>query len=108
MIIDGREVIWSETFLTSVAAIQDYIGQYSQVRGRTFASEILDYTLEKIAPNPFIFAKFGHPKYAALPLHRAVFQKKYVILYLIENQKLTFLEVYHTSRNPDSILSGEE
>jgi len=29
MIIDGREVIWNETFLTSVAAIQEYIGQYS-------------------------------------------------------------------------------
>jgi len=78
------------------------------VRGRTFASAILDYTLEKIAPNPFIFAKFTHPKYAALPLHRAVFQKKYVILYLAEDQHLTFLDVYHTSRNPDSILSEEE
>lgn len=107
MIIGGREVIWSETFLRSVAAIQEYIGQYSSVQGRTFSSAILDYTLEKIAPNPFIVAKFSHPRYAVLPLHQAVFRKKYIILYLIEYQQLIFLEVYHTSRNPDSILSED-
>jgi hypothetical protein len=64
--------------------------------------------LEKIAPNPFIFAKYSHPKYASLPFRRAVFRHDYIILYSVEDHQITFLEVYHTSRNPDMILSDEE
>lgn len=53
MIVAGREVIWNGQFLTSTAAIQQYISESNPVRERTFASEVLDYTLEVIAPNPF-------------------------------------------------------
>lgn len=104
MTIDGREVIWNEQFLVSVADIQKYVSTYNPVRGRTFASEILDYTLETIAPNPFAFVKFAHPKYQVMPYRRAVFRKNHVILYKVEDTRLTFLDVYHTSRNIDGIV----
>jgi len=104
MTVDGREVIWNEEFLTNVAAIQQYISEYSPLRGRTFSSEILDYTLDVIAPNPFAFVKFDHPKYQVMPYRRAVFRKNHLILYKVEDARLTFLAVYHTSRNTDGIV----
>ncbi len=99
MIVAGREVVWNEMFLENVAGIQQYISQYNPVRGRTFATEILDFTLEIIAPNPLIFIHFDHPAYTHILLRRAVFSRNYIILYEVFDDRIVFLLVYHASRD---------
>lgn len=79
MIVNGRTVELKENFTTQLAAIQEYISQYDPIKGRELATNIANYALDVIAPNPYIFAEYkGRPTPEKM-YRRAVFGRKYVI-----------------------------
>lgn len=69
---------------------------------------MFDFVINVIESNPFAFPE--HPRFQtpAQEFRRAVFQKKYILVYQMTKEHLDFLTIYHTSRNPDSIqLNGD-
>ena len=107
MIIDGRTVQLKESFTAQLAIIQEYISQYEPRKGRELTTGIANYALDVIAPNPYTFAEYGLRPTPEKMYRRAVYKRKYIIVYKVTDEQITFLAVYHTSQNPD-IISLEE
>ena len=107
MIIDGRTVQLKESFTAQLATIQEYISQYGPRRGRELTTSIANYVLDTIAPNPYIFAEYEGRVTPEKMYRRAVFKRKYIILYKVTNEQIIFLAVYHSSQNPDTISLDE-
>lgn len=60
-----------------------------------------------VAPNPLAFPRLealGNPN---RELRRAVFRKNYLVIYRVTPERVDFLTIFHTSRNPGSIRLDE-
>ena len=102
MIIKGREIIYKDAFLQRLIEIQEYIGRYDAVKGRLFVNQFLNFAIDTIAEFPFGFVKFSNSKYPDSDLRRAVFKNDYLIIYRVSDLKIEFVEVFHTSQNPEN------
>ena len=103
MKINEREIRYEESFYDALQGLELYWGQSSARKGREWTSELVDFTLNVIAPNPLAFPrleKLGSPQ---RELRKAVFRKKYLIIYRVTGDRVDFLSIYHASRNPDSL-----
>ena len=109
MISNGRTVELKESFTAQLATIQEYVSQYDSIKGkgRELTTDIANYALDVIAPNPYMFAEHqGKPTLEKM-YRRAIFKRKYIIVYKVTDQQVTFLTIYHTSQNPDTISLEE-
>lgn len=107
MIIAGRIVYLKESFTAQLATLQEYVSQYSAKKGRELTTRIANYALDVVAPNPFIFAEYEARITTEKMYRRAVYKRKYVIIYRVTVTEVVFLAIYHTSQNPDSIDLSE-
>lgn len=103
MIINGRTVQLKENFTAQLATIQEYINQYDPKKARELTTDIASFALDVIAPNPYIFVEYQLRPTPEKKYRRAVFKRKYIIVYKVTDEKVTFLAVYHTSQNHGSI-----
>lgn len=104
MIIKEKEVIYQNVFLDRLIEIQEYVGRFDAKKGRLFVNQIFNFTLDIIAEQPFGFVKYSSLKHPDSDIRKAVFKKDYLIFYKIEELTIDFIEIIHTSRNPDNIL----
>ena len=107
MIVAGRTVELKESFTAQLAAIQEYVSQYDPIKGRELTTDIANYALDVIAPNPYIFAEHVGKPTPEKTYRRAIFKRKYIVVYKVTDQQVTFLTIYHTSQNPDTISLEE-
>ena len=103
MVIANREIVITQRFLHSLSIIEEYIGQDSERYAKRFATSVFDFIEKVIAPLPEAF-----PEYSGKPTKRriyrkAVFKKRYIIIYKVLKTKVEILLIYHGSRNPRSI-----
>jgi hypothetical protein len=108
MIVGGRTIYFKEIFTTQLALIQEYVSQYDAKKGCQLTTVLSDFALDVIAANPYIFAEFTGRLTPDNRYRRAVFKRKYVIIYEVVPDRITFLVIYHTSQNPDSVLLETE
>ncbi len=90
MIVNGRTVELKENFTTQLAAIQEYFSQYDPMKSRELTTNIANYTLDVIAPNPYIFAEYMGKPTPEKMYRRAIFERKYVIFYKVTDEQITF------------------
>ena len=107
MTVNGRTVILTELFMTQLAEIQTYISEQSLNRGRQLTTNLVNFLLDTVAPNPFIFIEYAGKQTPEKIYRRAIFQRNYIIIYKVTETEIIFLVVYHASRNPDSISLDE-
>ena len=96
---NGRELIFTDYFLEQVAAIQEYISQFSEKRSRQLTSAMMDFATDRIPLNPYAFVEYSVMKTPDGLYRKAIFKRSYAIIYRIDVEALVFLDVYHTSRN---------
>ncbi len=102
MIRNGRTVTLGEEFVRELEAAEKYIGRDVPRRGRQFVSEVMDFTLEILAPLPFAYPAYPYPTAPGHQLRRAVFRKQYIIIYEVSEAEVSFVFFHHSSRNsPD-------
>lgn len=107
MIVDGRELIFKEAFLTELAAIQHFIDAYAPRKGRRVTSGIMQFALEHIPLNPFAYVEYEPMRTPDASYRRALYQRTYVIVYKVTADQILYLDVYHTRQNPDRVITDE-
>ena len=107
MIIGGRSVELKESFTAQLATIQEYISQFEPKKGRDLTTALANYVLDVVAPNPYIFAEHAGRPTPEKMYRRAIFKRKYIIVYKVTDEQVTFLAIYHTSQNPDGVSLEE-
>ena len=108
MMIDGRTVYFKESFTTQLALIQEYASQFSPKKARQLTTAIATHALDVIAVNPFIFAEYPGRPTPEKAYRRAIYKRRYVIIYKVTANQINFLVIYHTSQNPDTVILGED
>lgn len=63
--------------------------------------------MKVIAPNPLAFPRLEKLGSPVRELRKAVFRKNYLVIYRFTADRVDFLTIFHTSRNPDSLRLGE-
>ncbi|AQG79964.1 type II toxin-antitoxin system RelE/ParE family toxin [Spirosoma montaniterrae] len=101
MTVNNWELLYSDNFLEELAAIQQYVSQFSSVRARKLTSGIMSFTVNKIPLNPHAYVEYTIMKTPDAIYRRALYKHDYAIVYKIQMDSLLFLDVYHTSRNKD-------
>ena len=102
MIRSGRAVTLSDKFVGELALAEKYVGRLSAGRGRKFVSDVFVFLFETLAPLPLAFPAYAYPTAPDVTLRRAVFRKKYVIIYEVTEFEVSFVYFHHTSRStPD-------
>ena len=108
MIVEGREIVLTNLFITQLAAIQEYISETNPKEGRKLSSYLINYITDTIPLNPYMFIEYSGKLTPEHSYRRAVYKKSYVIIYKVTDVQIKFLAIYHASRNPHSIDLGEE
>ena len=98
-----REVNLVPDFLDGLFEIQQFAGRASAGAGRRVVQAILDFAYDIIALSPRAFPVYPTTRHSEREYRRAVFRKKFVLIYRIADQELTFL-VVHSTRQDSSNL----
>lgn len=59
----------------------------------------MNFTIDKIPLNPYAFVEYSLLKTPEGTYCRGIYKGTYVVIYKAEAETITFLDVYHTSRN---------
>ena len=96
-----RDLIFSEIFLDDLISFEQYIGRDEAKKGRTFTSKVYDYILDIIQIFPLANPKFIMDSET---IRKAVYDKKYIIIYKVLDESIELLRIYHTSRDSTNIV----
>jgi len=76
-----RTVTLGEEFVRELELAEKYTGRTVPRRGRQLVSDVMDFILETLAPQPFAYPAFPYSAAPNYRLRRAVFHKQYIIIY---------------------------
>ena len=101
MIVAGRELIFQQRFLDSLLALEQWAGQQNPRAGRALVKRIVDFASDVIAPFPLAFPQYWLPTAPTRSLRRAVFDRRYSIIYEVYETELLLVYVYSTRQSPN-------
>ena len=109
MIVAGRELIFQQGFLDALLRLEQWAGQQDPRKGRVLVKRIVDFASDVIAPFPLAFPRYQSLTGSTRPLHRAVLDRRYLIIYEVQETQLLLVYVYSTSQSPNlpELLAGE-
>ncbi len=103
MLINGRKILFHKDFVVEVRRIQKYLRQFSSQSAIKFVVNLDKLIFEKIALRPTSFPEFKYKRTPNKIFRRAIYKKKYVVVYKLESTKITLVFIYHSSRNPENL-----
>lgn len=86
-------------FMDRLFELEQYVGRENPVRGRQFVSELFEFIYRAVGPFPLAFPAYVLANHPALPLRRAVFQRRYNLVYEVTASEVKFLTVFGTAQN---------
>lgn len=104
MKINGRELIFMPEFDVALEDMSEYLGQFGEQPLRTFLKELQKLLTDRIPNHPESFPEYKRKLTQKKQYRRALFKKKYYIIYRIDANAITYIYLYHSSRNPDNIF----
>ena len=104
-----RELILKDTFLDNLLEIESYLSQFISVKNaRKLPTEAIGFISDIIVSNPYAFVKYESRFPENMNIRRAVFKRKYYIIYEVFDDKIEILNIHHTSRDPNQDNPKEE
>lgn len=103
MKVNGREILLRRKFIIQVDSAAEFIREKTDQKAVVFIEEIEELIYEKIPLFPF-----SHPEFLRKPTkekvyRKAVFRKKWNIIYKVSETTIVFVYFYHSSRNPENL-----
>jgi len=84
-------------FPGELAKAEQYVGRFDRRKGHAFSDAVLEFVYGILAPHPLAFPASSHPLLPGRPLRRAVFQRRYVLLYeLRPDDVVAMVDFHHT------------
>lgn len=101
---NGWELIYTDDFLEALALIHRYVATQSEARARKLSSGLMNFTIDRIPLNPYAFVEYSTLKTPQGMYRRGIYKSTYAVIYKVEAETITFLDVFHTSRNKGDSL----
>lgn len=98
----ARKLTLVEDFYAGLLEIQQFADAHGG-KGRQVVNELMEFAYSTIAPQPRAFPVYTVSQHPEREYRRAVFRKKYVLIYRITDAELTFLVVHSTRQNPPTL-----
>ena len=98
-----RRIIVQPRFMDRLFVIQKYQGQQDPARGRAFVAALFDFVYDIIESQPLAFPAYTLRRYPALELRRAVFRRRYIVLYEVTATEIIMLTIFPASSNPAAV-----
>lgn len=103
MKINGRDILFKPNFIAELEEIKEYLGQFGNQPLQNFLTE-LEYLLTDRIPNyPESYPEYKKKLTPQKEYRRALFKKKYYVIYRVDSTTIDYILIYHSSRNPDNI-----
>jgi plasmid stabilization system protein ParE len=104
MVVNGWAIVVKPSFLKQLKVIRDYIAEkYSPEDAKKFVLACGDFIIEKIPYFPEGFPEYKWRKSKGKKYRRAIFRKKYFIVFQVLPGKITILAIYYARRDPKNI-----
>lgn len=103
MKVNGREILIRRKFTRQVDAAAKYLHENTSQKADEFVEELEELIREKIPKFPF-----SHPEFSKKPTkdkvyRRAIFRKKWNVVYKVSETTIVFGFFYHSSRDVDKL-----
>ncbi len=93
----GRRVETARLFLDKLAQFEEFLGRNNPSTGRAFTAAVFAFCYDVIAPLPWAFPAAQEGELTRPEVRRAVFKRRYVLLYRVTDVAVQFVDLYHTS-----------
>jgi plasmid stabilization system protein ParE len=103
MIINDREILFSEKFFDDFLSIEEYFNTFSSAKAKKTTKQFFDFATDTVATFPQAFPKYEYYQRFDFEYRKAVFQKSYILIYRLNDSKVEFLRIYHASQDPRNI-----
>ncbi|WP_310398162.1 hypothetical protein [Hymenobacter sp.] len=92
-------VVVTPVFMDRLFGLEQYIGRENPARGRRFVDELFDFIYSAVGPYPLAFPAYVLANHPTLSLRRAVFQRRYNLIYEVTTSEVKFLTVFGTAQS---------
>lgn len=96
-------VVFSQQFTSDLDAVLDWLNDHCAAASVKFITELHDIIQTEIAARPESFMEYPWKKTPDKRYRRAIFKKKWYIVFKIVGQQVELLVFYHASRNPEKV-----
>ncbi|MBK8564807.1 MAG: hypothetical protein IPN76_16090 [Saprospiraceae bacterium] len=93
------QIIFKPRFVTELNGTLTYISEHSLYAREKFLDDLMILISKKIPPQPFLYPEFSKMRTTAKVFRRALFKKKWNVVYKVEPDRLLFISIFHSSRN---------
>jgi len=93
------QIIFKPRFVRELSGTLRYIGEHSLYAKDKFVDDLLVMVSKKIPQQPFIFPEFQKMPTLDKVYRKAIFKKKWNLIYKVETNRLIFLSIFHSSRD---------
>jgi hypothetical protein len=99
MKVNGREIQFHTYFLSNVKQVRSYIRKHSNQSANDFVVDLNEFVFKYIPMQPFAHPEFQLMKTYGKVVRKAIFRKKWNVIYKIGNAELLFVALFHSKRN---------
>jgi hypothetical protein len=92
-------VFFTAHFAKELGTITKYIHELSPQACQDFLLELNQLVYVKIPPQPFRYPEFSILRTQAKVFRKAIFKKKWNVVYKVEPNRLLFISIFHSSRD---------
>ena len=93
------QIIFKPRFVKELSGTLRYISQHSLYAKDKFADDLLIMISKKIPQQPFLYPEFQKMRTPGKVYRKAIFKKKWNVIYKVETNRLIFISIFHSSRD---------
>ena len=90
-------------FMDRVSETEHYFGRDNPAAGRAFVSALFDFLAEAVEPFPLAFPRYTLPRYPEIPLRRAIFRRRYNVVYEVTATEIRCLAFFATAQDASGV-----
>ena len=92
-------IVFKPRFLKELTGTLQYISEHSLYAKDKFVDDLMIMISKKIPQQPFLYPEFQKMPTIGKVFRKAIFKKKWNVIYKVETSKLIFISIFHSSRD---------
>jgi addiction module RelE/StbE family toxin len=92
-------ILFRPKFVKDLKVVFDYLDNQSVWVAENFMEQLEEMVYQKIPKQPFLYQEFSKMPSVGKVYRRATFNKKWYIVYKVEPTQITYITIFHSSRD---------